>query len=307
MNLSNRTIWLFPGQGSQNLAMLENVDPHYFQLVKAETGKDFQEQPPDFQQTVDIQLALLITEVSTAERLREAMVDINMVAGHSLGAFSAAVVAQVLTLSDAIKLVYRRASLMQSLYPTGYGMGVITGLTQRELATLVDTNFSRDDPVYLSNQNEELQLTISGSWAGIDRVIAAAKEQGAGLAKRIAVPTPSHSILMKPVAEALEQLATGIEFHPPTVPYLGNCTGRLLNDADEIAEDLIHNVVHPVKWLDMMQIAVENGMHHFIELPPGRALTNLVKRSYPDLSTYSVAQYGISDTLFLYKKRSSEV
>ena len=305
--MNNRTIWLFPGQGSQNLAMLEDIDSRYFQLVKDETGKDFQQQPPDYHQTVDIQLALLIAEVSAAERLREEAVDIDMVAGHSLGAFSAAVVAQVLTLSDAIKLVYQRASLMQSLYPSGYGMGVVTGLTRQELGSLVDANFSSDNPVYLSNQNEELQLTISGSWVGIDRVITVAKEQGAGLAKRLAVPTPSHSLLMKPVAEALEQLATEIEFHSPIVPYLGNCTGRLLNDADEVAEDLIHNVVHPVQWLDMMQIAVENGMHHFIELPPGVTLTNLVKRSYPDLSTYSVDQYGISDTIFLYKKRSSEV
>ncbi len=305
--MNNRTIWLAPGQGSQNLAMLENVDPLYFQQVKAETGKDFQQRPPDYQQTVDIQLALLITELSAADQLRDAGIAIDMVAGHSLGAFSAAVIAGVLSASDAIKLVYRRASLMQSLYSSGYGMGVITGLTQQELATLIELQFNMENPVYLSNQNEELQMTISGSWKGIDALITVAKAHGAGLAKRLAVPTPSHSILMKPVAEALEQLATEIEFHTPLVPYLGNCTGRLLSDADEIAEDLIHNVVHPVRWLDMMQVAVENGMQHFIELPPGSTLTNLVRQRYPDQLTYSVDQYGISDTIFLYKKRSSEV
>ncbi len=303
----NRSVWLYPGQGSQNLAMLEPVEERYFEMVEKVTGRDYRVSPPDFDQTIDIQLALLITQMSATKALKDADLQPDFVAGHSLGAFSAAVCAEVLSEEDAVALVYRRSSLMHSLYPTGYGMGVIVGLTRREVERLVAANFTDEAPVYASNQNEELQLTISGAWSGIDRVIQEAKEEGAGTAKRLSVPTPSHSILMQPVADELAKMAKGMVFSEPKYPYLSNCTGRLLTEKSEIVEDLVENVVYPVQWLDMMQVAIENRMKHFVELPPGSTLTNLVKRSYPSALTYCVDQYGISDTIFLYNKRSKEV
>ncbi len=301
------SIWLYPGQGSQNLAMLEPVETRYFEMVAEITGRDYRLTPPNYHHTIDIQLALLITQMSGTKALKSAGLQPDFVAGHSLGAFSAAACTGVLSEEDAIALVYQRSSLMESLYPTGYGMGVIVGLTRREVAKIVEACFTSEAPIYVSNQNEELQLTISGAWVGIDQVIQVAKEQGASMAKRLAVPTPSHSILMQPVADQLRLLAKDMNFAPPQIPYLSNCTGRLLTEKAEIVEDLIQNVVHPVQWLDMMQVAIENRMKHFIELPPGSTLTNLVKRSYPNALTYCVDQYGVDDTVFLFNKRSKEV
>lgn len=301
------SIWLYPGQGAQNLAMLEPVEARYFEMVAEITGRDYRVTLPDYNHTIDIQLALLMTQMSGTKALKSAGLQPDFVAGHSLGAFSAAACTGVLSEEDAIALVYKRSSLMESLYPTGYGMGVIVGLTRREVERLVESCFTADAPIYVSNQNEELQLTISGAWVGIDRVIQEAKENGASMAKRLSVPTPSHSILMQPVADELTLLAKEMHFNAPKYPYFSNCTGRLLTEKAEIVTDLIQNVVHPVQWLDMMQVAIENRMKHFIELPPGSTLTNLVKRSYPSALTYCVDQYGIEDTIFLFNKRSKEV
>lgn len=302
----NQCVWMFPGQGSQNSAMLADVDPKYFQWVNELTGKDYMNQAPDFTNTIDIQLTLLITEMNASALLKAEGLKPQIVAGHSLGAFSAAVAANVLTEKDAITFVYHRASLMASLYPQDYGMGVIIGLTRNEVLDIVESVHSDQWPLYTSNQNEELQLTISGHWQAIDLALASAKNSGAGLAKRLSVPTPSHSLLMQPVADELNHIANTLNFSEPSCGYLGNCTGRLLTTAQEIKEDLINNVVHPVLWLDMMQAAIEQGVQHFIELPPGKNLTKLIERSYPNVKTYAVEQYGILDTVFLFKKWSKE-
>lgn len=303
----NHCVWIFPGQGSQNLEMLNNIHPKYFEWIKEIANKDFLQSEPDFSNTVDIQLALLITELNSSELLKQEQLLPDLVAGHSLGAFSAAVTAGVIDAKDAIQLVYKRASLMANLYPTDYGMAAIVGLNRTEVENIVKNIHTSSMPLYVSNQNEELQLTISGHWDAIDTAIEHAKSMNSTMAKRLSVPTPSHSILMQPVSDELAIFADSIEFNAPNCGYLGNCTGRLLTTQEEIKKDLIHNVTHPVLWLDMMQAAVEHGAQHFIELPPGRSLSKLVERSYPNVKTYAVEQYGILDTVFLFKKWSKDV
>lgn len=299
-----KSVWLFPGQGVQTQESLKEIPDDYFDLMKNITGLDFCENPPDFSQTRDIQLMLLLVEVYYAEKLKSENITPDFVAGHSLGAFSAAVLAQVIDLNTAIELVYHRASLMQSLYPVGYGMGVVNGLTKSELERITRRYFVSDRPAYVANQNEELQLTVSGHWATIDLILQRAKEEGAGLAKRLNVPTPSHSPLMQDVAKELEKKAKNLTFNRALYPYFGNCTGRRLVAAEEIKADLINNVTYPVRWIDMMQGAIENGGEIFIELPPGNTLTKLLHRAYPEISIFSVEQYGVRDTAFLYKKWS---
>lgn len=304
MSYLKKSVWMFPGQGAQTHESLKDIPYDYYDLIKNITGLDFFESPPDFSQTRDIQLILLLVEVYYAEKLKSESIEPDYVAGHSLGAFSAAVIAQVIDLKTAIKLVYHRGSLMQSLYPIGYGMGVVNGLTRYELEKITKHYFVSDKPAYVSNQNEELQLTISGNWETIDLILKSAKEEGAGLAKRLNVPTPSHSPLMQEVVDVLEKKAKDLTFNKPLYPYFSNCTGRLLVNAEEIKVDLINNVIYPVRWIDMMQGAVENGGEIFIELPPGRTLTKLFQRAYPKISVFSVDQYGVKDTAFLYKKWS---
>lgn len=302
MSYLKKSVWMFPGQGSQNHEALQDIPHEYFALVKHITGLDFEINLPDFSQTRDIQLMLLLIEVYNAKKLRLEGVEPDFVAGHSLGAFSAAVIAQVLNLESAIELVYHRASLMQSLYPKGYGMGVVSGLTRQELENITERYFIFDKPAYVSNQNEELQLTVSGHWETIDLILKAAKEEGAGFVKRLNVPTPSHSPLMQEVTDELYRVSKGLIFNPPSYPYFSNCTGRLYTTADEVREDLINNVTYPVKWIDMMQAAIENGSEIFIEMPPGQTLTKLIHRSYPEVIAFAADQYGIEDTAFLYKK-----
>ncbi|MBP6115073.1 MAG: acyltransferase domain-containing protein [Neisseriaceae bacterium] len=298
-------VWLFPGQGVQHRHMLAAATPAYVDLVGALTGRDYRSGHFDPQNTVDVQLCTLLVTLSSWAELQAQGGLPNVVAGHSLGAFAAAVAAGVLTPAQAITCVWQRAELMQEAYPTGYGMGVVVGLPQAQVAAIVAQAFQADGPVYVANQNDDLQWTVAGHWAAIDAVIRQAKKHGAVRAQRLAVPTPSHTPLMARVAAALAVQMQGLPLGLAQRPYVSNVSGRLLHDAALIKQDLIDNVRYPVRWLDMMAICVEWGGRHFFELPPGQILSPLVQRHHPQVQLYPVAQYGVADALYVYQKRSA--
>lgn len=298
------TAFLFPGQGSQQVGMLQDIPAEYLERVAKVTGYQLIDVPHNYEDTVFIQLALLVKALFALDEIQKNEIVPDLVAGHSLGAFAAAVACQTLSFDDAVWLVYQRAVLMKAAYPSGYAMGVIVGLTRDEAAQVVQETFDPDYPVYLSNENCPMQHTISGAVIGLEKTLAVAKQRQARTAKLLKVPVPSHCKLMQATVEKLTPYINQLTLQPATCPYLKNTDGRITQDAEAIRQDLLANIEQPVQWRQMMAVAKEMGMDLTIEFPPGNTLTKLIHANFGEqlIRTINISQHGIDDTTFLYRK-----
>lgn len=298
----------FPGQGTQYVGMLNDVKKEYLDLVSKTVPYHLDNTSNNFHSSIDIQLSMLIKQVYTSDCLKKEGFIHELVAGHSIGAFSAAVCANVLTLEEAIKLVFHRAKKMEEMYPKekNYGIGVIIGTTLKVLQKHLDQFFSsdkdRDKEIYLSNVNSETQITISGKIEQISLFFDFLTKKEAVTVKLLNVPVPSHCQLMTPVVDDLEEISHLIEFKPPTCVYLSNVTGLPMTGSEEIKKDLLTNVAHPVLWNTMSEIAIELGIDGVIEFPPGVTLTKLMKIKAPHCRYIPIEQLGIDGTLYLLNK-----
>ncbi|WP_258297169.1 ACP S-malonyltransferase [Paenibacillus peoriae] len=252
--------------------------------------------------TVWIQTALFVKETAIAYRLIEQGIRPQFVAGHSIGAFPAAVIAGVLSFEDALRIVWLRARLMEEAFPEGYGMGVIMGLTKAEVQQAVLLSHSEATPVYLSNINAEQQIVVSGSLVGLNKAFMHVKELGSAKTALLKVPIPSHSPLMSEVANKLLLTIHTFSLRDAQIPYLVNHTGRKTNSKEKIAEDLALNVANPVQWMDMAAVCVESGADCFIEMPPGHTLSGLVKQAHKSTRQVAVDEIGLEATQYLIKK-----
>jgi malonate decarboxylase epsilon subunit len=288
--------FLFPGQGSQVPGMLHNL-PDRAAVVRtldevSETlradvrGLDSAEA---LQSTVSVQLALLTSGVAVARALFEEGVKPEAVAGLSVGAFAAAVVAGVLDLGDGVRLVKERAEGMVELYPRGYGLAAIIGLTETQVCTLVKNAYTEQNPVYVGNINAPRQIVIAGSNEGMDKVLEAARKSGARKAVRLHVSEPSHCSLLQPVAEALKKSLQAIHLQEPKMVYAGNVTGRALRSAEAISKDLATNIAHGVRWYDATAVLEELGCRLFLEMPPGHVLSELAEENLSGVNSVPVA------------------
>ena len=293
--------FVFPGQGSQTPGMLHRLPDHRavlrtFEEISAELQHDVRQldSPESLHSAVSVQLALLSAGVAAARALEDEGVIPESVAGLSVGAFAAAVHAHVLTLADGIRLVRQRAELMKQHSPDGYGLVAILGLKEDQVVTLVQEANTADNPAYLGNVNAPEQIVISGSWNGMQKVSDAALKAGARKAERLNVPVLSHSPLLQPVADALTQTLQSIQLRAPRMVYVGNVNARAMRTAEEIAWDLASNIAHGVRWYEATTVLQELGCSLFIEMPPGRVLTNLAKGSLPEVRSIALADSSLS-------------
>jgi malonate decarboxylase epsilon subunit len=240
------------------------------------------------QSTVSVQLALLTAGVATARALAAEGVKAEAVAGLSVGAFAAAVHCGVLTFPQSFQLVRQRAEMMQGLYPSGYGLAAIIGLTEGQVSALVDEVHTPAAPVYVGNINAPRQIVIAGSDEGMGRVLESAKVAGARKAERLKVAVPSHCPLLEPVAVALRATLAGMKLDPPQLVYVGNIKARALRAAAAVAEDLASNISHAVRWHDATTVLEELGCRLFLEMPPGHVLSDLGKESFPEVKTLAL-------------------
>jgi malonate decarboxylase epsilon subunit len=298
--------FLFPGQGSQHPGMLHDLPdrPAARDMITQATevlGRDVLnlDTPEALVSTIAAQLALLIVGATAARILVEEGGAPDFVAGHSVGAFGAAVAARALAYPDALRLVDLRACAMQEAYPRGYGMGVIAGLDERTVSRLAEESSAPNTPVYAANVNAPLQVCVAGADEALERVLDLAREHGAHSVRRLAVPTPSHTPLMAPVAAKLERALAAVPMYPPAVPYLSNVGGRALRDPEEIRDDLARSVERPVRWHDATSLLFELGVRLFVELPPGRVLTDLATAAFPEARAIAVADAGIDSAATL--------
>lgn len=293
--------FLFPGQGSQVPGMLHNLPDHH---VIARTLDEVSESlnanvreldsAEALQSTVSVQLALLASGVAVARALFEEGVEPEAVAGLSVGAFGAAVTAGVLNLADGVRLVRERGEGMVKLYPQGYGLATIVGLTEGQVSTLVKDAYTEQNPVYVGNINAPRQIVIAGSSEALTRVLEAARKIGARKAVPLAVSEPSHCPLLQPVADVLKKSLQAIHLQKPEMVYIGNVTGRALRTAEAISQDLATNIAHGVRWYDATTVLEELGCRLFLEMPPGHVLSELGREAFPDVRTLAVGETSLA-------------
>jgi malonate decarboxylase epsilon subunit len=287
--------FLCPGQGSQSAGMLHQLLDHpevdrtldeVSSVLRCDVrGLDSEEA---LESSVSVQLALLASGVATARALIEKGAQPSVVCGLSVGAFAAAVVADVLLLEDAVELVKLRAEKMVELYPTGYGLSAIVGLTESQVLSIVHAVTTDEEPVFLANINAPLQTVIAGSDAGMEHALEQARRQGARKAERLQVSVPSHCPLLQPVADLLQRRFSSLRLRKPRLTYIGNVNARAMRAPELIASDLANNIGHGVRWHDATTVARELGCNLFLEMPPGHVLTDLAKENLPGVNALAV-------------------
>jgi malonate decarboxylase epsilon subunit len=245
------------------------------------------------QSTISVQVCLLTAGVAAARALIYDHAIPQFVAGHSVGAFGAAVTAGVLTFSDALKLVKLRGELMESSTPEGYGMGVVVGLTEKQLLAIVSAVHSETSPVYVTNRNSPSQLTVSGSNDAIEKTLRLAKDAGAIKAEPLQVRVPSHCPLFTHISDRLAKELNAISTCEPKLPYMSNRSARRLTKSKDIIEDLAFSISHPVQWHAATSVLYELGVRLFVEMPPGQVLTDLARQAFSDARSVSVSVNGL--------------
>ena len=269
------SLLVFPGQGAQRVGMLQSLPVDVLDEASAALGEDVRrlDSAQALESTRAVQLCLLMAGVSHARLLNHTPDD---VAGLSIGAYPAAVIAGAMDFADAIKLVSLRGELMQSAYPQGYGMTAIIGPQLSTVETLLAEIHSPQTPVYLANINADNQTVIAGSDAAMQRV--AERIKGNGIARRLAVSVPSHCALLDAPARVLAQAFVPLK--APRITYLSSTRARPIHNPEQLRDDLAFNMCRVVDWRGTVQSAYERGVRLQIELPPGAVLTGLSRRVF---------------------------
>jgi [acyl-carrier-protein] S-malonyltransferase len=267
---------LFPGQGSQSPDMREQVERHrpdLLELARSEVSDDLFERADEG--TRFAQPAIFCAALAGYEVLSERY-EPDLMAGHSLGEISALVAAGALDAEDGLRLVAARGRLMQEAAEQT-GDGGMLAVRARERAPVQQV--AAETGLSLANDNAPDQLVLSGSLAALDdaeRMLGERKVR----AKRLPVAGAFHSPLMEPAVKPFRQLAERVDVRAPRVPVLSCVTAAPFND---IREQLVQAITHPVRWMDVMRALRELGAERYVETGPGRVLTNLVRKSLDDV------------------------
>ena len=273
------SLLVFPGQGAQQPGMLQRLPRETVLEASAVLGEDvlLLDSVQALESTRAVQLCLLIAAVAASRQLATVP---DYVAGLSIGAYPAAVVAGALSFADALHLVSLRGELMQQAYPAGYGMTAIIGLDLARVETLLAQVYGADSPVYLANINADNQVVIAGRDDAMQAVTVLAKAHGAGLVRRLAVSVPSHCPLLDRPAATLAEAFAKVQLNAPKTSYLSGSRARPIIDTEALRDDLAFNMCRVVDWRGTVQSAYERGVRLQIEMPPGAVLTGLGKRVF---------------------------
>lgn len=297
--------FVFPGQGSQAVAMLDGWGDHPAVVETVREASDALDEdigalikngPKEaLALTTNTQPVMLVAGVAAWRAWRAeggAMPD--AVAGHSLGEYSALVAAGVLTLAQAAPLVRFRAEAMQKAVPVGTGaMAAVLGMESAKViagcAEATATFGARSlEIVEAVNFNDPMQTVIAGSKAAVDKACELLKANGAKRALLLPVSAPFHSSLMKPAAEALRAKLATVAFSAPQMPVLNNIDVNVETDADRIRDALVRQAAGPVRWVETVLALKARGAGAIIECGPGRVLAAMAKRIAPELIAGSV-------------------
>lgn len=282
---------LFPGQGSQAVGMGHDLAQRWHQAAKVFSSVDqavgfpladlcWQGPEEELRLTENTQPALLAHSVAAWRLLADRGLEVEAVAGHSLGEYSAAVAAGGLGLEDAARTVRLRGRLMQEAVPVGQGaMAAIIGLEDQTVVdTCTEATQAVGEPVVAANFNAPSQVVIAGSASAVDRAIELCKEQGARRAMPLKVSAPFHSPLMAPAREGLTPALRELSFSDPVPPLYRNVDAAPVTSSEELRDGLIRQVDAPVLWTATIRRLLDDGFDTFIEIGAGTVLSGLVRR-----------------------------
>jgi [acyl-carrier-protein] S-malonyltransferase len=289
--------FIFPGQGSQSVGMLKDLGENFsevsatFQEASDALGYDLwsliQEGPAEKLNSTDVtQPAMLASGVATW-RVWQAKGGVmpTMMAGHSLGEYTALVCAGSLDFVDAVKLVSQRGQFMMQAVPAGTGaMAAILGM-EDEAVRQVCLDAAQGDVLEAVNYNSPGQVVVAGHKSAIERVTVLAKEQGAKRALELPVSVPSHCALMKPAAEQLADVLSGVTFKTPSIPVFNNVDVVAAESESDIRDALKRQLFNPVRWVETIERMSADGSDKMVECGPGKVLTGLNKRINKSIAT----------------------
>ncbi|MFN8769787.1 MAG: ACP S-malonyltransferase [Neisseriaceae bacterium] len=293
--------FVFPGQGSQSLKMMDKfndvgVIENLFETTKKIMDIDFltmlQEDTPDnINKTINTQPLLLCASYATyLTWIDKTQKEPEIVAGHSLGEWTALVAAGVIKFEDALRLVKLRAEFMQeAVKPSEGAMAVVLGLEDEKVIEVCeDIQKNSYGVVSGVNFNSPGQVVIAGDKKSVDLASTKLKEQGAKRVQILPVSVPSHCMLMKPAADKLVTEINKIEFATPRIKVLHNVNASECSNIAEIKDALIKQLYSPVLWTKTIQDIVTRGIKHIIECGPGKVLSGLNKRISEDITCYNL-------------------
>lgn len=290
--------FIFPGQGSQKVGMGAELSKTYpiasevFDKADAYLGKAiselcFEGPESELKQTENTQLAILTCSIATLRILTQIGIVSKIVAGHSLGEYTALVAADVLDFTDALRLVSARAQFMAEAAQQQKGtMAAILGMPAEQLLKLCN---QIDGVVNIANYNCPGQLVISGETEAVNEVVSlASSEIGARRCRPLPVSGAFHSPLMESAQEKFETVLNSVSFKDLQTEIVMNVTGEIVKDVDDIKKLLLQQIIEPVQWEKTLNTINDSGITHFVEVGPGAVLSGLVRRTLSESSVINV-------------------
>lgn len=292
--------FVFPGQGAQHVGMGKNLYENFdevktlYKEASDALGYDvadlsFNGPAEELNKTHRTQPCLLVASIAAYTALESKGIKPDVVAGHSLGEYSALVASSVFSFRDAVKLTEKRGQLMQQAVPEGKGlMAAILGLDKErvdEICVSVKSGYAAP-----ANYNCPGQIVISGEKEAIEEAMKLLKDAGAKRAILLAVSAPSHCALMENASRALSEFLSleNIGINAPAIPVVSNADAILLDTVDSIKASLVKQLSHPVLWEDSIRKIFQSGTKVFIEVGPGKVLSGLIKRIEPEAVIFNV-------------------
>ncbi len=298
----NKIAFVFPGQGSQKIGMGEDLIKNYpeakillnraneaLKEERVDIGKICFEGPEEeLNNTVNAQPAILTISTILYKLLRKNKIKPSIVAGHSLGEYSALVASSAIKFEDAVKLVRKRGEYMQSATPTVTGsMLAIIGLEKFEISKMCE-EINDIGIVEIANHNSPTQIVVSGEIKALEKLSVMAKEKGARMAIPLKVSAPFHSSFMERAKKNLARYLKKVKINNPKIPISCNVSAGFINNKEEVKSALIKQMTHPVKWVDSVIKMNSEGINCFIEVGPGKVLKGLIKQIIPESKVYNV-------------------
>ncbi|OYO29954.1 ACP S-malonyltransferase [Janthinobacterium sp. PC23-8] len=308
--------FVFPGQGSQAIAMLDGFagNPVVAQTVaeasealRFDLGKLIAEGPKEeLDLTTNTQPVMLTAAVAFYRAWLAAGGPLpTVVAGHSLGEYSALVAAGVIAFKDAVPLVRFRAQAMQEAVPVGQGtMAVVLGLSDDEVRAAC-AQASAENPALVVepvNFNAPAQVVIAGHTAAVERACELAKAKGAKRAMKLPVSAPFHSSLLQPASDRLRDYMADLAFNTPQIALINNVDVAIVTDPAGIRDALVRQAASPVRWVETMQKVAADGITQVIECGPGKVLMGLAKRIDPVLVGDAIVDQASLDRILTQLK-----